>query len=147
MTKFSPEQLTLTPEQVARIVNHVYDESPNEACGLLGGRDGRVKKIYPLPNTERSPVRYLAEPQAQVDAMMEIEERCWEIVGIYHSHLDVPAFPSATDLEMAFYPDSVYLIISLTDREQPRLRGFRIEGDQIEEVEVRIEETRFLEEK
>lgn len=141
------EPLTLTSEQAAEIMAHSRDERPDEACGLLGGQDGRVEEVYPLPNAEHSPVRYLADPEAQFKAMMEIEERGWEIVAIYHSHPHSPAYPSPTDLEMAFYPDSVYLIISLADREQPRLRAFRIDGDQIEEVEVRVEETRFREEK
>ena len=113
-----PERLILTPEQVAEIVAHARAEYPHEACGLLGGRDGRVEKVYPLPNAEHSPVRYLADPEAQYQAMMEIEERGWEIVAIYHSHPDSPAYPSATDLEMAYYPDSICLIISLIDQER-----------------------------
>ena len=134
------ERLIVTPEQVAEIVAHARAECPLEACGLLGGQDGRVEKVYPLPNAERSPVRYLADPEAQFQAMMEIEERGWEIVAIYHSHPASPAYPSATDLEMAFYPEALSLILSLADRERPTLRAFRIGEGQIEEVEVRVEE-------
>lgn len=133
-----PPQLVLTPEQVTEIVAHALAESPAEACGLLGGRDGHAERVYPLPNVEGSSTRYLAEPQAQVDAMMEIEEQGWEIVAIYHSHLNAPALPSATDLEMAFFPDSLYLIISVADQGRPVLRAFRIEKRQIEEVEILI---------
>ncbi|MGD1996278.1 MAG: M67 family metallopeptidase [Anaerolineae bacterium] len=134
------EGLVLTAEVVAALVTHARSEAPNEACGLLGGRDGQVERIYPLPNTESSPARYLAEPEAQVRAMMDIEERGWEIVAIYHSHPDGPAHPSAIDVEMAFYPDSPSLIISLANREQPELRAFRIREGRIEEVALRIEE-------
>lgn len=135
-----PERLTLTSGQVERITAHVRDERPNEACGLLGGRDGEVEKVYPLPNAERSPVRYLAEPEAQMEAMTEIEKQGWKIAAIYHSHPDSPAYPSDTDLEMAFYPQSLYLIISLVDRERPALRAFRIEIEEggIEEREIEI---------
>jgi len=135
-----PEQLILTPEQMAEIVAHARAERPNEVCGLLGGRAGRVEKIYPLPNTERSPARYLAEPEAQLWAMMEIEEQGWELVAIYHSHPVSSAYPSVTDLEMAFYPEALSLILSLADQECPVLRAFRILGDQIEEVEMVFEE-------
>jgi len=137
------EQLTLTPEQMAEMVAHARVEYPHEACGLLGGWDGRVEKVYPLPNAERSPTRYLAEAQAQVDAMVEIEEQGWEIVAIYHSHPDSPAYPSATDLEMAYYPDSLYFIISLADRERPILRAFHIKEGQIEQVEVKVGDWRL----
>ena len=135
-----PEQLILTPEQVAGMVAHARAERPLEACGLLGGRSARVEKVYPLPNAERSPVRYLADPEAQLQAMLEIEKLGWEIVAIYHSHPASPAYPSATDLEMAFYPKALSLIISLADRERPTLRAFRIGEGQIEEVELRVEE-------
>ena len=118
-------------------VAHARAEYPHEACGLLGGQEGRVDEVYPLPNTERSAVRYLADPEAQLQAMLEIEERGWEIVAIYHSHPDSPAYPSATDLEMAFYPQALSLIVSLADREHPKLRAFRIEEGEVEEVEVK----------
>ena len=81
-------------------------------------------------------MRYLADPQAQVDAMLEIEERGDEIVGIYHSHLDAPAYPSPTDVAMAAYPDAVHLIVSLTQGDSPVLGAFRIRDEEIEEVDI-----------
>ena len=131
-------QLIMMPWQVAQIIDQARAARPEEACGLLAGRDGRVERIYPLPNTERSPVRYLADPQAQVDAMLEIEERGDEVVGIYHSHLDAPAYPSATDVAMAAYPDAVHLIVSLTRRDSPVLGAFHIRDGDIEEVDIVI---------
>ncbi len=139
MTEYSRRGLALTVQQVAQIVEHARAARPAEACGLLGGRDGRVETVYPLPNTEESVVRYLAEPQAQMDAMLEIEERGNELVGIYHSHLHAPAYPSPTDVAMAAYPDAVYLIISLMDGNPPTLGAFRIRDGEIEEVDVAIE--------
>ena len=50
------------------------------------------------------------------------------------------AYPSAADLEMGCYPEALSLIRSLTDRERPTLRAFRIREGKIEEVEVRVEE-------
>jgi proteasome lid subunit RPN8/RPN11 len=139
MTGTTQPQLILTSQQVAQIIDHARTARPEEACGLLGGRGGRVERIYPLPNMEQSPVRYLAEPQAQVDAMLEVEERGNEIVGIYHSHLDAPAYPSPTDVTMAAYPEGVHLIISLADGNSPVLGAFHIRDGEIEEVEIAIE--------
>lgn len=138
MTEATRPQLILTARQAARIIDRARAARPKEACGLLGGRDGRVTRIYPLPNTEQSPVRYLAESQAQLDAMLEIEERGDEIVGIYHSHLAAPAYPSPTDVAMAAYPDAVHLIVSLADADSPVLGAFHIQNGNIAEVDIVI---------
>ena len=135
-----PEQLILSPVQVAQIVGHAEAEYPLEACGILGGREGRSAQVYPLPNVERSAIRYAADPEAQLQAMLEVEGRGWEIMAIYHSHPASPAYPSATDLEMAYYPEALTLIVSLADVEHPVLRAFRIMEGRIEEVPVRVEE-------
>jgi proteasome lid subunit RPN8/RPN11 len=132
-------KLILKPEHVLHVIEHARAERPNEACGLLGGREGRVEKVYPLVNAEQSPVRYLAEPQTQLDAMLEIEAQSREIVAIYHSHVDTPAHPSPIDVEMAAFPETIYLIVSLADRQNPVLGAFRIRDRQVEEVDIVIE--------
>lgn len=139
MTTNSREELVLTAWQVAQIIDHARTARPAEACGLLGGRGGRVERVYPLPNTEESSDRYLAEPQAQVDAVMEIEERGNEIVGIYHSHLGAPAYPSPIDVDMAAYPDAVYLIVSLQRKKPPELGAFHIRDGKIKEIDLVVE--------
>jgi proteasome lid subunit RPN8/RPN11 len=120
------------------MIRHARREYPNEACGLLAGRDGRVEKVYRMTNADHSPVTYRLDPEEQFRVLMEIEEKGWELLAIYHSHSHSPAYPSATDLELAFYPDSLYLIISLADRARPTIRAFRIVEEMIEEERVEI---------
>lgn len=139
MTIRPEHALVLAPQHVGEMIDHARAAHPYEACGLLGGREGRVTEVYPLPNTEASSVRYLAEPQAQVDAMLEIEERGDQIVGIYHSHINSPAYPSPRDVAMAHYPDAVYVIVSLTEEKPAALGGYRIRDAAIEEVPLEIE--------
>ena len=67
----------------------------------------------------------------------EIEAREEEILAIYHSHPATPAYPSATDVALAFWPDANYVICSLADPERPVLRAFRIVDEQISEVAIR----------
>jgi proteasome lid subunit RPN8/RPN11 len=97
-----------------------------------------VEKVYPMTNADHSPVTYRLDPEEQVRAFVEIEEEGWELLAIYHSHSHSPAYPSATDLELAFYPDALYLIISLADRAKPIIRAFRIVEGMIEEERVEI---------
>ena len=138
--------LYLTNEQAEEMIRHARREYPNEACGLLAGkacpeqgrRDGRVEKAYPMTNADHSPVTYRLDPEEQVRAFTEIEEKGWELLAIYHSHSHSPAYPSATDLELAFYPDSLYLIISLADRDRPTIHAFRIVEGVIKEERMEI---------
>jgi [CysO sulfur-carrier protein]-S-L-cysteine hydrolase len=119
------------------LVAHARAQYPNEACALLGG-NGRVAKVYALPNAEASPTFYLVEPRAQLAAMNEMDERGWDLVGIFHSHTFSEAYPSRTDVELAAYPDAHYLILSLADRDAPELRAFRIVDGAVSEVPVHV---------
>ncbi len=131
-------KLILARKHLEEIIAHALEENPYEACGLLGGKEGKVEKVYPLPNAEKSPFRYRAEPEAQFRAMQEIEEMGWEIVGVYHSHPSSPPYPSAMDLEMAYYPEAVYLIVSLIDPYKPAVKAFSLASGKPEEVEIEV---------
>ncbi|HSB67460.1 MAG TPA: Mov34/MPN/PAD-1 family protein, partial [Anaerolineales bacterium] len=74
----------------------------------------------------------------QVKAFLEIERRGWEMVGIYHTHPHGPEVPSQTDRSEAFYPESVYIILS-GQAGGWQGRGFLIRNDHAFEVPVRIE--------
>jgi len=110
---------------LGEIETHAHTESPRECCGLLAGRDGQIVARYPLRNESRDPEReYFAAPEDLFIAMRHIRERREELLAIYHSHPRGPAYPSATDLEGAFYPEAVYVIVALTPR--PEIRAFRL---------------------
>jgi proteasome lid subunit RPN8/RPN11 len=124
------------------LVAHARQEYPNEACALLAGPagdGGRVEKTFTLPNAEASPTFYVVEPKAQLRAMTEMDERDWDLVGIFHSHTFTEAYPSRTDVELAAYPDATYLILSLADQDAPVLRGFHIRDGEVREVQLRVE--------
>lgn len=117
-----------------QIVSQARAEYPNEACGLLAGRDGVATRLYPMTNAERSPVIYRMDPKEQLRVFNEMDADGSELLAIYHSHTRSPAYPSATDVSLAYYPESVYLIVSLADPEAADLRGFRIVEGGIAEV-------------
>ncbi len=120
------------------MVRHAREEAPNECCGLIGGADGAATTLYRARNAEASPLRYNLDPQDQFRIMREMEERGEDLAAIYHSHTHSPAYPSQTDINLATYPDSLYLIVSLADsREQ--LRGFRITDGEVKEADLVIE--------
>ncbi len=113
-------------------------EAPNECCGLLAGRDGRVLRRYAVTNAEASPYRYNMDSRELLQALRDMDEQGWDLLGIYHSHTHTPAYPSPTDVSLAFYPEAFYLLISLMAPEQPAVRAFRIVEGQISEAEVEV---------
>jgi proteasome lid subunit RPN8/RPN11 len=119
------------------LLEHARQDAPNECCGLIGGEDGVAKTVYRARNAEASPLRYNLDPQDQFRIMTEMEERGEELAAIYHSHTASPAYPSQTDINLAAYPDALYLIVSLAEGEQD-LRGFRIVDGEVSEVDLEI---------
>jgi proteasome lid subunit RPN8/RPN11 len=120
------------------IIEQARSEHPNEACGLLAGNDGAATKLYPMTNAERSPVIYRMEPAEQLRVFNDIEGAGLDLVAIYHSHTRSAAYPSATDVSLAYYPEAVYLIVSLADAERADLRGFKITDGKVDEIELVI---------
>ena len=84
--------LRIDDDQYAALVAHARAEYPNEACALLGGRDGSVERVYALPNAEASPTFYVVEPKAQLRAMTEMDDLGLDLVGIFHSHVATEAY-------------------------------------------------------
>jgi proteasome lid subunit RPN8/RPN11 len=124
------------------IIDQARSEHPNEACGLLAGHysenGGEATKIYRMANAERSPVIYRMDPAEQLRVFNDIENQGLDLVAIYHSHTRSPAYPSATDVQLAYYPEALYLIVSLRDADRPELRGFQIHDGKVTEIELEI---------
>ncbi len=129
--------LTITRADYDRVLKHCQDEYPNEACGILAGHNGIVEKVFPMANAEPSPSFYVMDPQEQFRVMKEMRREGMALVSIYHSHTGSQAYPSATDVSLAYYPEAVYLIITLMDRNNPTSRGFTIVEGTITEVPVK----------
>jgi proteasome lid subunit RPN8/RPN11 len=120
------------------MVEHGLAGFPNEACGLLAGEDGRPVKFFAMSNQDASPVSYRLDPKEQLKVFTEIDDEGWDLLGIFHTHTHSEAYPSETDLKQAFYPEATYLVMSLSDRSNPELRGFTILDGAIAEREVRV---------
>ena len=118
---------------IDEIVAHAREDMPNECCGMVGGVDGEARTVYRAANAEASPLRYSIDAKEQFRLMQTIEGAGEELVGIYHSHTKSPAYPSQTDVNLAGWPDAVYLIVSLADPDAPVVKGFFIRDGQISE--------------
>jgi len=120
------------------MVGEASESFPNEACGLLAGKSGTVVEFYPINNVDASPVQYRLDPQQQLRAMLEIDDRDWELSAIFHSHTRTRAYPSQTDIKLSFYPDTLYVILSLAYDQHPDLRAYRIVEGAVTEEPIEI---------
>ncbi|HVL88871.1 MAG TPA: M67 family metallopeptidase [Actinomycetota bacterium] len=131
------ETFEIPEAMVADMVAHAQAEYPSECCGVIGGDGDGPRKLFRLRNVDPDPVmRYAADPKELKRATDDIYDADWEIVCIYHSHTHSPAFPSPTDVERALYPEAVYALVTLQDRQNPELRAFRIVEGTITELKV-----------
>lgn len=122
------------------MIAHARNCAPEEACGLLAADgESHLRMAYPLTNRDHSPVRYTIEPEEHFGAWKHAERSGWELVGAFHSHPASPATPSWIDVELAYEPDWVYVIVGLADASRPELRAFRIVDGEVAEVELELE--------
>lgn len=120
------------------MVAHLQNEYPLEGCGLLAGSGGRVSGHYPVSNRLRSPTAYEMEPKEQLRAMLDMEDRAWELVAVYHSHPHGPEEPSPTDIAKATYPDAAQVIVSFRRPDSPKARAFYVVDGRFDEIELAI---------
>jgi len=128
--------LALPKKFIDEMIGHARKEAPNECCGIIAGQDGRAVKLFRARNSEASPYRYNVDPQELFRIYRECDEKGWEFLAIYHSHTASEAYPSPTDVRLAFWPDAYYVLVSLQDPEKPVVRAFRIVDGEVREKEL-----------
>ena len=133
-----PKMLKITKSCYEEMIRDAKRGLPNEACGLLSGKAEMVTTFISMKNMDQSPLSYLMDPKEQFQVMKQIRARGEKMLGVYHSHVASQAYPSAKDVSFAFYPEVHYAIVSLTDRERPGARVFRIEDGEIREDSIEI---------
>lgn len=152
--------LTIPRHILDDMVAHARELDPYECCGLLAGKDAAVSRHYRITNTVakdaqavevfdaanvkqlgglsdriRAEVAYFMDPKEMLAAFKDMRGREIDLAVIYHSHTHSPAYPSVTDIGLAYYPDAAYLIISLEDKTKPDIRAYHIRDRQVSPIE------------
>jgi [CysO sulfur-carrier protein]-S-L-cysteine hydrolase len=120
------------------IVAHAQAEAPNECCGIVAARDGAAVRVYRAANAAASPLRYEIDGAEQYRIQTEIEDAELDLGAIYHSHTRTEPYPSQTDINLAFYPESLYLIVGLA-RGEPDMRAYTIRDGRVAEAELVVQ--------
>jgi len=113
-------RLWLDADQAAVVAAHARATYPNEACGLLigyvDGADVRVDKVVASPNVAEPPTRnrFELDPGLLLTWQRHARAAGQSVVGIYHSHPDGRAEPSAHDMAGAWIANQAWVIQALT---------------------------------
>lgn len=124
--------MILSPIDVLKTIADAAEAAyPEEACGFLVGRRGArrtiINRAIPSRNLAAGlrPKWFEADPKVRFDVMRSLRDSSEDLVGHYHSHPDHPSDPSPTDLQMAFEPDLIWLIVSVSGGQAVHVGAFR----------------------
>jgi len=135
--------ILFTPEDLALIEGVAQNAAPNESCGLLEGTteddEYTVTTIHPSDNLAADPANmFEVDPRLLLRLQRDLRDEPTKMIGIYHSHPQGPAAPSATDLAMAWQPELAWVITSIGP--PVRTAGFRLVDGAFDELEILVTE-------
>jgi proteasome lid subunit RPN8/RPN11 len=123
---------------IDEIVAHALEDAPNECCGMIAARDGEAVAVHRARNAAASPLRYEIDGMEQFKIQSAIEDAGLDLGAIYHSHTRSAPYPSQTDINLAFYPESLYVIVGVKDRDAPEVKAYRIVDGEVSEATLEV---------
>jgi [CysO sulfur-carrier protein]-S-L-cysteine hydrolase len=119
------------------VIAHARAEAPNECVGMIASRDGEAVAVHRARNAAASPLRYEIEGMEQYKIQTAIEDAGLDLGAIYHSHTRSKPEPSQTDINLAFYPEALYVIVGL-EHDEADVRAWRIVDGQVSEAALEV---------
>ena len=118
------------PEALEDIRRHAMETYPDECCGALIARDGRIVEAFRLANTTTAGARrrFCISPSDYRRSEQRAKEQRGTLAGFYHSHPDHPARPSPHDLEQA-WPNLTYVIVAVRAGDAGEITSWRLRDD------------------
>jgi [CysO sulfur-carrier protein]-S-L-cysteine hydrolase len=93
--------------------------------------------VHRARNAAASPLRYEMDGMEQYRLQTAIEDAGLALGAIYHSHTRSAPYPSQTDINLAFYPEALYVIVGLAG-EEPEVRAYAIVDGEVSERELEV---------
>lgn len=117
-------------DALIHIEQHAHEAYPDECCGALIARDGRIVRAVRLPNTTAAGARrrFRIGPSDYRLAEQQARDIDGTLAGFYHSHPDSPARPSQHDLEQA-WPNLLYTITAVNRGKPAETTAWRLRDD------------------
>ena len=123
------QAILISKEHIDILSSHAKKASPNESCAILLGKiekdNFKVKDVFLAKNIENSPVNFAISNDELIKGYQEAEKRNLDVVGIFHSHPDSEAYPSATDQKFMEINPVPWIIFS---NQKEQFRAFVFES-------------------
>jgi proteasome lid subunit RPN8/RPN11 len=129
--------LQLSTEHLRQMDAHCRVHAPEEACGILAGRNETVVSVHPAENILHRNYAYEVNPQDQIRIFSEIYDRDLDDIAYFHSHPVSEPFPSPTDVRQVHIGTIRLVILSLRGPD-PEARSFLVGEGEIEEEPIEI---------
>lgn len=130
--------MKFTQSQIDEMVAHARDDLPNECCGIVSAQNGAAVEVHRAVNAAASPLRYEIDSKDYLRIYNLIDDADLDVGAIYHSHTRSAAFPSQTDINLALWPEALYIIVSLAEADAPDVKAFAIVDRKVSEVPLEI---------
>jgi proteasome lid subunit RPN8/RPN11 len=104
---------------------------------MIASRDGEAVTVHRARNAAASPLRYEIDGMEQYKLQSAIEDAGLDLGAIYHSHTRSAPVPSQTDINLAFYPEALYVIVGLKG-DEPDVRAYTIVDSEVTERELEL---------
>jgi proteasome lid subunit RPN8/RPN11 len=124
---------------LGQLLAHARRQPHQECCGLLAGRKGVISRAFPARNIAADPKKnYEIAPVEIVRLLREFRARTLGFLGIYHSHPNGDNVPSPRDIELAYYSEAIYFIVTPRPYAEKPVRAFSIRDGRATELEIQI---------
>ena len=104
---------------------------------MIAARGGEAVAVHRARNAAASPLRYEMDGMEQYRIQTAIEDAGLDLGAIYHSHTRSAPVPSQTDINLAFYPEALYVIVGLAG-EEAEVRSFTIRDGHVSERPLEV---------
>ena len=140
--------ITIPADGLARIVAAGEAAYPLESCGLLvghGEKDGvwRVPEVHDSPNLAADARHaFEVDPALRFALLHRLRDGPEAVIGLFHSHPDLRAQPSKTDLDKVIEPDLIWLITSVLDGQAVLTTAHRLveDGSEFQQIALRTDD-------
>lgn len=132
----------ITKHQYDLIMQHVQSCYPQEAGGILGGKEDLILGVLPIPNQflyDRTVTFGLTRDDID-RGFAFLRKHELDYLGVYHSHPTGAPYPSEKDLE---HRQKYHFIISLQDRYNPEFAAYEVVKGKPVQVPIQVMDEGF----